>query len=81
MASYNYISHTPRGSGPKVHFDDQEEIKSEKRFNLSFANVSDNASTHATDAEFTPHTPGSDFEDDSFGTKLNVILEKGESQY
>ena len=71
----NYISHN---LARKVHFDDQEEVKSEKKFNLSFAGVSDNASTHATDAEYTPD---SDFTGENFGTQLNVILEKGESQY
>ena len=77
MESYNYISHSARGVR-KVQFDDQEEIKGEKRFNLSFANVSDSCSTHATDAEFTP---SSDFGDEGFGSRLEVIMEKGESQY
>ena len=82
MESYNFnhISHSARG-GHKIHFDDQEETKSEKKHNISFANVSDNCSTHAsTDAEYSPDRK--DVEEDScFGTQLNVIMEKGESTY
>ena len=77
MENYNYISHSARG-GRKIHFDDQEETKSEKRFNLSFAGVSDNCSTHATDAEFTPN---SELAEESFAAQMEVIMEKGESKY
>ena len=77
MESYNYISHSARG-GRKIHFDDQEETKSEKKLNVSFAAVSDNCSTHATDAEFTPN---SELAEESFGAQMEVIMEKGESQY
>ena len=77
MESYNFNSHSARG-GRKIHFDDQEETKSEKRFNLSFAGVSDNCSTHASDAAFTPN---SELAEESFGAQLEVIMEKGESKY
>lgn len=41
--------------------------------------MSDNNSTHATDAEFTPD---SDLGEDScFSNRLDIIMEKGESQY
>ena len=78
MESYNFSNHSARG-GRKINFIDEEETKSEKRFNLCFSGMSDNNSTHATDAEFTPDSELG--EDSCFSNRLDIIMEKGESQY
>ena len=70
----NVISHKIIGQ----HLVDlNERMKSEKRFNLSSSDMSSNVSTCGSEAELSPRSEG----EDNFSTKLNVILEKGESMY